>query len=237
MNRRAVLASVTIGNGLSALQSFCADLNMPTPMSQHTFEYHLSAVKLAAEETAKQSLSRATKELHEHLKAPLNEVVNCRTMFDGSWRKRGHSSLQGTVACISTDTGKVLDYEALNKVCHKCSRFSNTDSVAYQTFIANHTCKTNYEGSAASMEPTGIKRIYKRSIEQNNLRYTEYLGDGDSSSFNSVAKDEPYGPDVPIKKLECVGHVQKRLGTALRKLKTTKSRTPLADGKSIGGRG
>ena len=58
-----------------------------------------------------------------------------------------------------------------------------------------------------------------------------------SSSFSSIEKDEPYGPDVPIKKLECVGRVQKRLGTALRKLKTTKSRTPLADGKSIGGRG
>ena len=83
---------MTIGNGLSALQSFCAEINMPTPMSQHTFESHLSAVKLATDETAKQSLSQATKELHEHLETPLNEVVDCRTMFDGSCRKRGHSS-------------------------------------------------------------------------------------------------------------------------------------------------
>ena len=83
VNRRAVLPSVTIGNGLSALKSFCADLNMPTPMSQNTFESHLSAVKLATEETAKHSLSQTTKELHEHLETPLNEVVDCRTMFDG----------------------------------------------------------------------------------------------------------------------------------------------------------
>ena len=94
MNRRAVLASVTIGNVLSALQRFCADLNMQTPMNQHTFESHLSAVKLAAEVTAKQSLSQATKELHEHLESPLNEVVDCRTMFDGSWRKRGQFLVQ-----------------------------------------------------------------------------------------------------------------------------------------------
>ena len=87
------------------------------------------------------------------------------------------------------------------------------------------------------MEPTCIKKIYKRSIEKNNLRYTVYLGDGDSSSFSSVAKMNHNGPDVPINKLECVGHVHKRLGTALRKLKTTKSRTPIAYGKSIGGRG
>ena len=110
--------------------------------------------------------------------------MQCHSQVDGSWRKRGHSSLQGTVACISTDTGKNIDYEDLNKVCHKCSRFSNTDSVAYPTFISKNTCKTNYEGSAASKEPICIKRIYNYSIEKNNLRYTEYLGDGDSSSLN-----------------------------------------------------
>ena len=142
MNRRAVLSSVTIGNGLYALQSLCADLNIPTPMSQHTFDSHLSAAKLTAEETAKQSLSQATKGLHDHLETPLNEVGDSRTMFDSSWRKKGHSSLQGTVACISANTGNVLDCEALIKVCHKCSKCRNTDSVVYQTCIANHTCKT-----------------------------------------------------------------------------------------------
>ena len=59
----------------------------------------------------------------------------------------------------------------------------------------------NYEGSTASMEPTGITIIYQRSIDINNLRYTEYLRDGDSSSFSSITKDEPYSPDVPVKKL------------------------------------
>ena len=41
---------------------------MPTPM---TFEYHLSAVRLDARETAKQSLSQTTK---KYLEVPMNEV-------------------------------------------------------------------------------------------------------------------------------------------------------------------
>ena len=141
-------------------------------------------VKSAAETAAQQSMAEAATELREARGATSDELVDCRTMFDGTWRKRGHSSLQGAVTCISADTGKVLDYEGLNKVCHKCARFSDQESPEYQNFIANHKCPANYNGSAASMEPTGIKRIYQRSIQRAKLRYTEYLGDGDSSSFN-----------------------------------------------------
>ncbi len=36
---------------------------------------------------------------------------------------------------------------------------------------------------------------------------------------------------------ECVGHVQKRMGTALRKLKSQKGKKKLMDGKTIGGAG
>ena len=46
------------------------------------------------------------------------------------------------------------------------------------------------------------------------------MGDGDTSSFSEVVASEPYkdhGNVVP-EKLECVGHVQKRLGTRLRNM-------------------
>ena len=140
-------------------------------------------------------------------------AVQCLTELGGN---EANSSLQGAVTCISALTGKLLDYESLNKVCHKCARYANRDSDDYQIFMVNHQCKANYDGSAASMEPTGIKRMYQRSISSKKLRYTEYVGHGDTSSFNSVVKDHPYGPQVAITKLECVGHVQKRLGSALR---------------------
>ena len=46
------------------------------------------------------------------------------------------------------------------------------------------------------------------------------MGDGDTSSFSEVVTSQPYkehGDIIPVK-LECVGHVQKRLGTRLRNL-------------------
>ena len=36
------------------------------------------------------------------------------------------------------------------------------------------------------MEPEGVDRILKRSVELHNLRYTEYYGDGESKSFSKV---------------------------------------------------
>ena len=60
------------------------------------------------------------------------------------------------------------------------------------------------------------------------------IGDGDSKSYSSIKAGKPYG-DKTIAKIECVRHVQKRMGTTLRKLKVQKGKTKLADGKSIGG--
>jgi hypothetical protein len=69
------------------------------------------------------------------------------------------------------------------------------------------------------MESAGAVNIFNRSIEKHSVIYQEYLGDGDTSSFNDVVKSEPYKKyDIVPIKLECVGHVQKRLGTRLRNL-------------------
>ena len=77
-------------------------------------------------------------------------------------------------------------------------------------------CKFNYRGTAGIMEPVGAKRIWDRSIEKNQLRYIGFYGDGDCKSFSSIRNTYP---DIEVKKLECVGHVQKRVGFRLRNLK------------------
>ena len=64
------------------------------------------------------------------------------------------------------------------------------------------------------MEPEGALRMFERSVEENNLRYTDFYGD--SKSFSEV-KNTYTG--IEVQKRECIGHVQKRVGTALQKLK------------------
>ncbi|GFT41501.1 uncharacterized protein TNCV_3942611 [Trichonephila clavipes] len=62
-------------------------------------------------------------------------------------------------------------------------------------------------------------------------------GDGDTKTFNALSENKPYDDDYLIQKIECVGHVQKRMGTRLRKLKLVYSKKELSDGKTIGGKG
>ena len=87
------------------------------------------------------------------------------------------------------------------------------------------------------MEAEAAPILWGRSEEQHRLRYTTFIGDGDSKGFTAVTNASPYGPDVAIEKEECVGHVQKRVGTNLRKLKKELSGKKLSDNKTIGGRG
>ena len=67
-------------------------------------------------------------------------------------------------------------------------------------------------------------------LSKKHLRYSDYIVDNDSKAYSEVVKSDPY-PDVIVEKLECVGHIQKHLGTWLRKLKTSEKRA-LDDGKS-----
>jgi hypothetical protein len=70
--------------------------------------------------------------------------VDCGISCDGSWQRRGHSSLNGCVTIISMETGKVLDVEALTSHCKECKYYEKLDknSKEYREWKANHTkCK------------------------------------------------------------------------------------------------
>ena len=154
------------------------------------------------------------------------EDIGTDTMvsIDGTWRRRGHSSRNGVVTVINAATGKVLDSEILRNYCRICELTPGKE----------HNCMINHSGSAGAMEAV---RLFSRSEVKCNLRYTEYLGDGDTSAFSKVKESKPYGDQVIIEKRECIGHVHKRVGGRLRKLKQKHRRETLSDGKGIGGKG
>ncbi|GFV33664.1 uncharacterized protein TNCV_4567791 [Trichonephila clavipes] len=77
--------------------------------------------------------------------------------------------------------------------------------------LRHDECSANYFGNSGGMEVEGALRIFNRSEVLHNLRYTQYLGDGDSKAYKAVLESKPY-KDVNIEKLECVGHVEKRMG-------------------------
>ena len=58
----------------------------------------------------------------------------------------------------------------------------------------------------------------------------------ETASFKKISEAKPYRLEIDIEKLECVGHVQKRCVTRLRKTINVKGKK-LDDGKGIGGAG
>ncbi|GFU52661.1 uncharacterized protein TNCV_3893201 [Trichonephila clavipes] len=144
---------------------------------------------------------------------------------DGSWQKRGFSSKNGLVTVTSVDTGKVIDVEVFSKHCicpNKTKHLQN--------------CKRNFEGYSGKMEVAGALSIFQRSQSLYNVRYTKYLGDGDSKAFTSIVENKVYGDHCSVEKLECIGHVMKKNGTRLRRLKTKMRSQKLSDGKPLFGR-
>ncbi|GFX18458.1 uncharacterized protein TNCV_3370311 [Trichonephila clavipes] len=86
------------------------------------------------------------------------------------------------------------------------------------------------------MEIQGASKIFQRSLSLHNARYITYLGDGDCKAFDAVKKKNIYGNEYPIEKLECIGHVMKRMGTRLGRLKAQLKGQILSDGKCLSGK-
>ena len=231
VNRRLVYSMRSIGCGHAAAKRFCGLMNMPPPPRPTPYSHHNKALLKAVKEVSLETMTDAATEIHTKDGESINDIVQCGISCDGTRQRRGFSSLNGCVTVISIDTGKVLDVEALSKVCKQCKDHEDDkDSPQNAAWIVDHEgkCKANFTGSAPAMEPQGAMRIFSRSIDDHKLMYNEYFGDGDSKSFQNV-KDVYQDQGVTVEKKECVGHVQKRLGTALRKLKKEK--------KGLGGKG
>ena len=266
INLRMVQFVRGIGKGHNALINFSLYLNSPPPMTKKNYRNLVKRLHCANKNVCGESMGKAGKELkeclcsrrptttlatkrprpsspgpstkHRRLSSDMNDY-NCTVQMDGTWQRRGHASHHGVVTAISVDTGKCLDIEALTNICKGCKTWEAKDksSDAYAKWKLNHKCKINHTGSAGAMEPVGAIRIFQRSEHLHGLKYTKYLGDGDSAAYNKVSEAKPYGLEHPIEKLECVGHVQKRCGTRLRRLKNENKHLKLSDKKGLGGMG
>ena len=123
---------------------------------------------------------------------------------DGTWRKRGYSSAFGVVTALSTVTGKALDVEIMSKTCKECTVWRGKEGTEeFQDWWEGHQhrCEANHLGTSGSMDATGLLAIYQRSVEDYSLRYTEFLGDGDSKAHKLIVEEEVYG-DKAVTKLE-----------------------------------
>ncbi|GFY09731.1 uncharacterized protein TNCV_3696931 [Trichonephila clavipes] len=188
VNLRLTYGMRAIGKGGAAARIFCGLMNLPPPPAK--FERHNSLFLNVLKTISEDSMNAA---VHEAVIANDNNS-NIAVAVDGTWHKRGYSSLNGVVCATSVENGKW--------------------------------------GNGMS----GVLSIFQRSETSRKACYTQYLGDGDSKGFLTIKEAKVYG-DTEVEKLECVGHVQKRMGTRLRNILKMSKGIKLSDGKNISGRG
>ncbi|GFW94691.1 uncharacterized protein TNCV_4247311 [Trichonephila clavipes] len=100
-----------IGKGGAAARIFCGLMNLPPPPAK--FERHNSLFLNVLKTISEDSMNAA---VHEAVIANDNNS-NIAVAVDGTWHKRGYSSLNGVVCATSVENGKVIDFEALTKYC------------------------------------------------------------------------------------------------------------------------
>ena len=221
VNIRAVYGMRSIGADHASLEKLCGFFNMPKPMTPKNFTNISNNLRDAAKTVAKRSMLSSIEELRCLQNAASTDVIDIGVSVDGTWQRRGFSSLNGVLVAVSIDSGKIVDIEPMSRYCRECSvnnRLLQDKPDELAAWKINHRqfCKLNHDGSAPSMEIEGAKRIFSRSLETYNVQYTGFYGDGDSKAFTEVK--DMYGPDT-VTKYECIGHYQKRVGSRLRKLK------------------
>ena len=243
VTRAVVSASLDMGVGHSGIVKLCRYLDMNT-VSQNTFDAHSQAIVEASMVVADNILTDAAKVVRQVYPSVAatdsdadDDIIDLAVSYDGSWMKRGHTSAYGIGCVIDTLTGLVLDLTILSSYCQACScaeaRCGGRDTAQYQTWLANHkNCNANYHGTSGGMEVKAAEILWGRSLNR-GFRYTTMVSDGDARTFKHLTEKKVYGDDVTIEKEECINHVAKRMGTALRKLATQTKKA----GVTLGGRG
>lgn len=155
--------------------------------------------------------------------------------YHGTWMTRGYSSLQGVGIVIEAHTGYIVDGYICSKYCHACTYWNNkakqdrTISGKYLKWKNKHVTRTSM--NLRGKESTAAVASWQTSLEK-KLRYVVSVRDGDSAAHNAACSlnngDDPYGPDYPVRKEECLNHDSKRLGTRLRALKKKKLAEPVS---------
>ncbi|GFW93595.1 uncharacterized protein TNCV_47981 [Trichonephila clavipes] len=150
VNTRLSYAIRCIGKGKSSAKILWGVMTLPIPSQRfNENESELDAVIETVTTVSMQTAAKEAKYANGHSDIPV--------ALDGTWQKRGHTSLNGAVIATSVDTGKVLDASILPRFC-KCPN---------KTHYVN--CKANHFGNSGSMEVSGTIEIFQRSESLHGL--------------------------------------------------------------------
>ena len=121
VNMRMVYAMRNNCTDYSGVEKFCAVMNLPKPMRCMIYDKTSKVLRNAVKIIAEQTMQGAESLKQENYGSPVNTAVS----VDGSWQKRGFTSMNGVVTVISVNNGKILDSEPTSRRCKACAIKNN----------------------------------------------------------------------------------------------------------------
>lgn len=233
INTRAVNGIISIGCGYSHLQDMCNNLDMPC-ISLRKFNNTQQNIYNHLEKASLIEMQNAAREEIEIAKAENklgpDGVPEIMVVCDGTWAKRSYrkkySSKSGAAVIIGFKTQKVLYLGIKNKYCATC------DKAKYENLSPpEHLCFKNYTGASTGMEAAILVEGFKRSEEMYGIRYSHFIGDGDSNVYKRILETFPYRK--PVQKIECKNHLLRNFVFKLEELCCKTSLGPIAIRRKI----
>lgn len=215
-NLAAVWGQMCTGSGHTHLQDTMSVLGVPV-MSKTAFiqtERDIGEVWEREMEKAMLDAGKEEKRLAEQRGDYHQGVPAITVIVDGGWSKRSHkhsyNAKSGVGIIIGQQTGKILHIGVRNKYCSACAQGIPPEK---------HTCFKNWDASSSEMETDIILDGFLKAEQTHGVRYTRFVGDGDSSVFPTLRENVPiWGHD--IQKVECANHACKCYRSSLEKLVT-----------------
>ncbi len=188
----AVWGQVVTGGGHSQLEETMSVVGDPV-MSKKSFieserdigEWWSQELQEAMTAAGKEEKRMAEERGDYHEGVPAITVI-----LDGGWSKRSHkhyyNAKSGVAIIIGKETGKLLHIGVRSKYCTVC-----TQGIPQE----KHARFKNWEASSSQMETDIIVEGFKEAERVHGVRYTCFVGDGDSSVYPTLLQcgDSPSG--------------------------------------------
>ncbi|CAB3232299.1 unnamed protein product [Arctia plantaginis] len=218
INRRFIFVMRTLGLGLKGATQFCGLMDMPAFLLQTSYDMIVKNIHECVSVVTDKLLKKAcVEEMNATSEQQGDEHKSDLTVSgDGTWKKRGFTSLFGVTSLIGYYSGKIIDLKALT--------VSNASLGNLTRILLNIRNGGKSTKTYAQLTTTGHQEKWKLMlllpcsnvhVQKYQVRFRNYIGDGDSKTYSGILKAAPYG-ETEVTKKECIGHVQKRMGKRLR---------------------
>ena len=186
-NAAVVMGEMSTGGGHASMEELFGALGVPA-MTKKTFIDIERSLGISFEHYLNELILQAGKE--EKLIAEQNGKYNegipsIFVVVDAGWSKRTHkhsyNANSGVGVIFGATTKEILYIGVRNKYCAACS-IAKKQGIEPST----HWCFHNWSKSSTSMESDIIASGFKLPEQMHGLRYTELIGDGDSSVLHII---------------------------------------------------